>query len=78
MSPSNRIINLIICRCGCITGVDVDISAVHRCGGEGWADGVVPRRGDSVEAVRVAVASKEAQEILVALRRPSQNPLVRV
>jgi hypothetical protein len=33
--------------------------AVHRCGGDGWADGTVPRRGDSVD-LRVVEAIGEA------------------
>jgi hypothetical protein len=35
-------------------------------GGESRADGVVPRRGDGVEAVEVAAWSKRAWEILAA------------
>jgi hypothetical protein len=46
----------------------------HRRGGGRGGGGMVPGRGDDVEAVRVAAASKKARKILAVWRRPSKNP----
>jgi hypothetical protein len=41
-------------------------SVVPERDGEAWADGMVPRRGNNVEAVGVVASSKKAWEILAA------------